>query len=109
MKVLIATKETQGRRKSDFSHTTDGELVTFGFECDRDRNNIDGGCGCRRTMVGIKSGRGTTTFMVSELDITRDELIKRLSASHILTFGDSLGEEGALEMAEEDADELTIS
>ena len=70
MKVLVATKGTQGRRASDFSWTKEEELVKFGTECDRDPNRIDGGCGCRRSMVGLETSKATTTFKIVEMDIT---------------------------------------
>lgn len=65
-RLLAATAETQGKRKSDFHWVPEGEYVFFGFECDRDRRNIDGGCGCRRGMCGIECHRATTTFKVVE-------------------------------------------
>ena len=65
MKVLVATHETQGKRKNDFSWTTDGEPVLFGFECDGER--VDGSCGCRRALVGAHSMKATTTFKVAEM------------------------------------------
>ena len=73
MKILVATKETQGFRDSDFSWAREGELVRFDSECDRDKNRIDGGCGCRRSMVGLETGRATTTFKVVEMDITTEK------------------------------------
>ena len=40
MLFLVATKETQGKRKSDFSWTTDGEPVMYGAEGDGEK--VDG-------------------------------------------------------------------
>jgi hypothetical protein len=68
VRVLMATSETQGLRASDFSWVPDGELLCWGFACDRDRDNIDGGCGCCRSLSGVFSRRATTTFKVSEID-----------------------------------------
>jgi len=65
MRVLIATKETQGQRANDFSWTDEGELVMFPFECDGE--SVDGRCGCRRSMVGFVTNTGTTTFKVADL------------------------------------------
>ncbi len=73
MRVLVSTKESQGTRSSDFSHTQDNELVKWGFECSRDKNNIDGGCGCRRSLVGIDSLKATTTFKVADLPFTKKQ------------------------------------
>jgi hypothetical protein len=64
MKILVATTKTQGTRKNDFCHVPEAEPVMFGFECDGEA--IDGGCGCRRSMVGIGCRQGTTTVLVSE-------------------------------------------
>ncbi len=68
MKVLVATEETQGQRKTDFCWTEEGELVCFGSECTDE--TIDGECGCRRSLCGVRTGKGTTTFRVVE----REEL-----------------------------------
>ena len=62
--MLVATKETQGKRKNDFSHTTRDEPVFFSFECDSE--TVDGSCGCRRSMSGLESLKATTTFKVAE-------------------------------------------
>jgi hypothetical protein len=64
MKVLVATKETQGRRKNDFCHAEEGEPVVFASECDGER--VDGPCGCRRSFVGMMSRKATTTVKVVE-------------------------------------------
>jgi hypothetical protein len=64
VKILVATEETQGRRKNDFSWTKEGELVTFGSECTDE--TIDGDCGCRRSMSGVETGKATTTVRVVE-------------------------------------------
>ena len=64
MKILVATNKTQGRRKNDFCHTTEDELVMFAFECDGE--TVDGSCGCRRSFSGCDSHRATTTALVEE-------------------------------------------
>jgi len=74
MKVLIATNEKQGERENDFSFTNEGEFVKFGMECDGEE--IDGSCGCRRSVAGFDTLRGTTTFKVVEEDITEDKFIE---------------------------------
>lgn len=74
MKVLEATSQTQGQRKSDFHWADEGELVKFPFECDRDRRTgPDGGCGCRRSFSGTTSHKGTTTAKIVERDITTEQ------------------------------------
>ena len=96
MKVLVATRETQGAEGGDFSFTVDGELVTAaGLECSNP------GCGCDRGFGGLASHRATTTAEVVELDIDPDEY---WDAVH-----DSLADQGwiaLLEDADEDALEL---
>lgn len=73
MRVLVATCETQGKRKNDFCFATEGELVKFpGIECDRE--TPDGSCGCRRSLGGVESGRATTTLRVVERDLTATEV-----------------------------------
>lgn len=67
MKILVATKKTQGQRKNDFSHAEEGEPVRFGFVCDGAK--VDDRCGCKRAMIGTRSHRGTTTITVIESDI----------------------------------------
>ena len=72
MKLLVATKKTQGERGNDFNFCEEGEIVSFAMECDRE--NIDGHCGCRRSMSGMDNHKGTTTMLVAELDMTLEEL-----------------------------------
>ena len=79
MKILVATNETQGRRENDFFWCEPGEIVKFGFECDGE--TIDGKCGCKRSMSGIKSFKATTTMKVVDMDITKEELKKQLIES----------------------------
>lgn len=63
MKILVATRETQGQRGNDFCWCNEGELVAFStFECDREK--VDGSCGCKRSMVGMSSSKATTTMKV---------------------------------------------
>lgn len=82
MKVLVATKQTQGRRPDDFSYTLAGELVRWPpVVCDCDD------CGCARAMEGLASHRGTTTFTVAErADLDPDDY-RRLMVSHLLDGG----------------------
>lgn len=78
MKVLVATKDGQGVRKNDFCWVPEGEILHFGFECDSDRDDIDGYCGCRRAMVGLDCAKSTTTMKVAELPVKRREVFDRL-------------------------------
>jgi len=78
MRVLVATKYGQGIRKNDFCWVPEGEILHFGFECDSDRDDIDGYCGCRRGMVGLDCAKATTTMKVVELPVKRREVFDRL-------------------------------
>jgi hypothetical protein len=62
MKVLIATRRTQGAVPGDFCWALEGELVTPVTEscCSPDS------CGCGRSFPGLASSRATTTAMVVE-------------------------------------------
>lgn len=68
MRVLVSTKETQGNRKNDFNFVDEGEILTFGSECDGE--SVDGRCGCKRALTGLLHGKATTTFKVVDLPIT---------------------------------------
>lgn len=78
MKVLVATKESQGEAPGDYAWTVDGELVTpVGGECSSPST-----CGCGRGFAGLASSRATTTAMVVELsELTRDQLWDAVSDS----------------------------
>jgi hypothetical protein len=79
IKVLVATKETQGERKNDFFFANEGELVGFCSECDG--GGVDDKCGCHRSMSGFESNKATTTMKVVEMNITKDEFAKKLRES----------------------------
>jgi len=79
MKVLVATKETQGNRKNDFDWCNEGEIVRFAFECDGE--TVDGNCGCKRSMAGIDSQKATTTMKVVDMDITEQKMIELIRQS----------------------------
>jgi len=63
-KILVATTETQGRRRSDFCHAKEGELLYFPKECEGE--DMDAPCGCKRSLIGIETNKTTTTFKVVE-------------------------------------------
>ena len=79
LNVFVATQKTQGQRKNDFCHAIEGEIVRVGSQCDRER--VDGRCGCRRCLVGLQSGKGTTTFLTVEQEITESQLIEMVRQS----------------------------
>jgi len=66
IKVLVATKISQGVRKNDFCFCEENELLYSGMECDKE--SVDGGCGCKRSMAGIRGLKATTTMKVIELE-----------------------------------------
>jgi len=74
IKLLRATTQGQGQRASDYTWTTEGELVYFSLPCGG-RHKPDAGCSCQRAMLGLDSKRSTTTAVVAEADITREEFI----------------------------------
>lgn len=82
MKVLTAT--SNGSKPGDFSWTVEGEPVLLPEPCDRDRfAEEDGGtgCGCSRAFGGMSSMKVTTTAMVRDLPLTRDELFVALHSA----------------------------
>ncbi len=78
MKVLVATKDLQGKRKNDFSFVPDGELVRMGFTCDGAR--ADDKCGCARSMSGMQSHKGTTTVKVVEMEVDLEAALAKSMA-----------------------------
>lgn len=69
MKILVATNEGQGGREDDYFEAEEGELVMPVIECDR----LHDGCICNRVMVGVRTGKETTTAIVLQSDMTRAE------------------------------------
>jgi len=107
MKILVATSETQGQRESDFSFTKEGEAVCFDLICSRGMSeDIDGGCGCQRSMIGISTRKGTTTVKVVSRQITRTDYIKALAKSEALAWNKSETDEGLLADIRQQADRL---
>ena len=78
LKVLVATRRSQGSRADDFFFTNEGELVRFGLICSRDIGKGGlGGCGCGRSMVGFETLKATTTFEVIHSSITKGEYLSK--------------------------------
>jgi hypothetical protein len=78
MKILTATSVGQGIRDNDFAWTIEGELVSVGIVCARDQKDPDGGCGCGRAFSGLSSHRATTTALVRDLPISREDFTTAL-------------------------------
>ncbi len=73
IKVLVSTTVSQDERLGDFCFVPEGELVArYGFVCDSERPD-GSGCGCGRAFGGFRTHRSTTTAMVVEVDMTREE------------------------------------
>lgn len=87
MKVLLATKRSVGRisKKLDFCHATESELVTYGSECDGERWN--GGCGCKRALVGLVSRKATVAFEVADRPEVTESSLRDAVRAHLLEGG----------------------
>lgn len=81
MKILTATGLTQGTSPRDYHHCIDGELVWIQEPCAKDRRDPDGPCGCGRGFAGAASHRATTTALVKESRMTRDDVILAFKTS----------------------------
>lgn len=81
MKILVATQLTQGTSPDDYHYCIDGELVWIQEPCDRDKRMPDMPCGCGRGFAGAASHRATTTAMVVESEMTREEVILAFETS----------------------------
>ena len=69
MKILVATEEGQGEREGDYFKADEGEIVMPVMACDQTHEN----CACHPAMVGVRTGRETTTAIVVQGDMTRAE------------------------------------
>jgi hypothetical protein len=78
MKILTATGASQGARDNDYVWTDEGELVWVEEACGWDRDDPDGGCGCGRGFFGLSSHAATTTALVRDLPMSRDDVVKAL-------------------------------
>jgi hypothetical protein len=98
VRILVATGLTQGVKHNDYNHCVEGELVWIQEACSRDKDDPDGACGCGRGFAGVASHRATTTAMVVESEMSREEMV--------LAFRTSLRDGGwPVEWAEGVADE----
>jgi hypothetical protein len=102
IKILVSTSETQDRRTNDFCFVPENEPVKFGVICDRDSGSPDSECGCSGSLDGFYCYKGTTTFKVTAIGMTKeryiDEYIK--TDSFYREFGDV---DGLAEELKEDA------
>jgi hypothetical protein len=86
MRVLVATRQTQGERDDDFSETIEGELVFDAGPCDESFRRETWDCTCSIGFCGLASGEFTTTAVVADLKVAPREF-ERL-------FREGLGPEG---------------
>jgi hypothetical protein len=96
MKVLIATRRTQGAVPGDYCWALEGELVTpVSLAC-----STPDTCGCGRGFPGLASSKATTTAMVVDRPELDDQLFHE-------ALRDSLDRDGWLSyLSEDEADEL---
>lgn len=73
MKVLVATRKTQGSREGDFSRTIEGELVFDTGPCMGVADDGEWDCECSIAFRGVVSGELTTTAMVADLSMQMKE------------------------------------
>ena len=100
MRVLVATHQMQGQRDNDFNWCDEGELVAFGGDY-HDSEDVDGYCGCRRSMGGLRTHRSTTTMRVTKSELTKNEYI-----SYIIDVKNKQGWEGGIDRWMPDIDVL---
>lgn len=82
VKVLVATKRTQGMRDWDMCFALDGELVM------RPPGSCDcPNCPCEREMIGLGSRSGTTTFTVADLPHLNLESYRAMLCDELVTCG----------------------
>ncbi len=101
MKILVATRETQGRRPNDFCWAEEGEIVTFGSECPDE--TVDGPCGCRRALRGVRTRKATTTLLVVDRPDVGAGDLARMVAESLVAGGWYASLEPARAAATEDA------
>jgi len=67
IQIFVSTKETQGQRENDFCFVPEGEIVNLkSLTCSNE--TVDGHCGCKRSLYGIKCLKSTTTMKVALFD-----------------------------------------
>lgn len=102
MKILVATRETQGLVPGDFSWTVEGELVRWPLiECASGRS-----CGCERSFPGLASHRATTTVKVVELEALNRAGLVRALLDDLVANGITVIDDEARRYVEDEADDL---
>lgn len=105
IKTLVATGRSQGRRLNDFNWCIEGELVCLGGICDDAEADVESECGCGRAFYGLNSHEGTTTAVVAEVPLTREEYIEAhrssFEAQYKPTASAAVEADGMIEMVED--------
>lgn len=102
MKILVATRETQGLVAEDFSWTVEGELVRWPLiECASGPS-----CGCERSFPGLASHKATTTVKVVELDALDQAGLVRALLDDLVASGITVIDDEARRYVEDEADDL---
>ena len=107
MKVLVATKAGQGQRANDFHFARDGELVMLGAS--HDGEAADAECGCRRSFVGTKTSKSTTTARVVESELEHAAYVELIVRSSVEDDGGLDGEGEARKARREAARLLEVA
>jgi len=82
VKLLTATRLSQGYRNNDFDFCVEGELVHIDPPCAKDQRDPDGPCGCGRAFGGLNSHNATTTAIVRDVDgFTPADYVEALRSS----------------------------
>lgn len=74
MKVLVATTEGQDVRGDDHCWALDGELVQLGFGYGAGEDH-DEPSSCPQAFTGLSSGKCTTTALVADRPLTREDFL----------------------------------
>lgn len=76
MRVLVSTKKMQKQRENDFCFVPENELLFFGLQCSGEK--VDGSCGCRRSLCGVKCLKATTTMKVASSKLDEEGLAEAI-------------------------------
>jgi hypothetical protein len=101
VRVLVATRETQGERDDDYCWTVDGELVRLPLaDC------ANPACGCVRGFAGLSSHRATTTALIEEWSTLDPDRYAELIRADLLDGFDDEGDPEVEASIEEELDFL---
>ncbi|MGO9298419.1 MAG: hypothetical protein ACLP52_31855 [Streptosporangiaceae bacterium] len=83
MLLLTVTAETQGQMRGDFCDAIEGELVVVFADCHVSAHEDDlGRCreGCPPRFFGLNSHQASTTALIRDVQISREDYLLALSA-----------------------------